>query len=127
MKSIDSIVQINTCYEKLGQFLKGNENTFLDLWEKQIIVNNCEDDVELIRKNGFIMYQLIVNSIISGSSEEHIKSLAFIVAQERLDANINIGEFVYNVNLGRSIIVKCVNHSGVLLEELQPIIDLINN
>lgn len=122
-----SNVQTNNGYEKLGQFLKNNENTFLDLWEKQIIVNNSEDDVELIRKKGFFMYQLITNSIVSGSSEEDIKSLAYKVAQERLDANINIGEFVYNVNLGRSIIVKCVNHSGVLLEELQPIIDLINN
>lgn len=59
-------------------------------------------------------------------SEDDLRLLAHKVAQERSDANSNIGEFVYNVNLGRSIIIKYVNQSGIQIEELQSIIDLIN-
>jgi signal transduction histidine kinase len=123
---METNVQINSEYDKLGHFLKNNENAFLDLWETRIVVNNDKDDKELIRKNGFLMYQLVINSITDDYSDDDIQTLAHKVARERADANINIGEFVYNVNIGRSIIVKHVIQSGILLEELQPIIDLIN-
>ncbi|HHY74753.1 MAG TPA: GHKL domain-containing protein [Bacillus bacterium] len=121
-----SNVQTDNGYKKLGQFLRENENNFLNLWEKQIRVQHNKDK-ELIRQNGLLMYQLITKSIFHKFSENDIKLLAYKIAQERVDANINIGEFVYNVNLGRSIMINRINHSGILLEELQPVIDLINS
>lgn len=72
------------------------------------------------------MLQIVINSLMSKLSENELKGLAYKVAKERNDTNINIGEFVYNVNLGRSIIIKYVNQSGIEIEKLQPIIDLIN-
>lgn len=120
-------IQTNNGHKKIIQFLKENENKFIELWEKQLIVNTNDENKALIRKNGILMYQLIIKSIKNEVSEDELRALASKVAIERVDANINIGEFVYNVNLGRSVIVKYVNHSGILLEELQPIIDLINN
>ncbi|MDV2887797.1 histidine kinase N-terminal domain-containing protein, partial [Alkalihalophilus pseudofirmus] len=72
------------------------------------------------------MYEVVVNSILHEFSEQEIKSLAYKVAQERADANVNIGEFVYNINLGRSIIIKYVNLSGITAEELHPVFELIN-
>lgn len=119
-------VQTSKGNKKLGQFFKENEQKFLDIWVKQIIVHSEEDSMELIRHNGYIMYQIITNSIINNLSENEIEILAYKVAQERADANVNIGEFIYNVNLGRSIIIKYVNQSGIQLEELQPVIDLVN-
>lgn len=112
--------------EKLGHFLKENEQTFLSLWEKEIIVHQDEDNIDLVRKNGYTMYRIITNSIINQLSEDDLRVLAYKVAQERADANVNIGEFVYNVNIGRSIIIKYVNKSGFPLEQVHPIIDLIN-
>lgn len=119
-------VQTSKGNKKLGQFFKENEQKFLDIWVKQIIVHSNEDSIELIRNNGYIMYQIITNSIVNNLSENEIELLAYKVAQERADANVNIGEFIYNVNLGRSIIIKYVNQSGIQLEELQPVIDLVN-
>lgn len=119
-------VQISKGNEKLGEFLKVNEQRFLDIWEEEIIVHSDVDSKDLIRKNGYLMYQLITNSIVNDLSENEIKSLAYKVAQQRADANVNIGEFVYNVNLGRSTIIKYVSQSGFQLEELQPIINLVN-
>jgi signal transduction histidine kinase len=112
--------------EKIGKFLKENAHTFLQFWEEQIIVHYEKDNKELILRNGFLMYQLLTNSITDEFSENEVKVLAYKVAQERADANVNIGEFVYNVNLGRSIIIKYINLSGMPADELQPIIDIIN-
>lgn len=123
---METNIQTYNGYKKLGQFLKNNENEFLDSWEQQIVVNKDKYDREQIRKNGVLMYQLIIDSVLEDYSDDAIKLLAHKVAQERADANINIGDFVYNVNLGRSIIVKQVFQSGILEEELQSIIDLIN-
>ncbi|WP_078543629.1 histidine kinase N-terminal domain-containing protein [Litchfieldia alkalitelluris] len=124
---METNVQTGIGYIKLGDFLKENEQEFLDLWEEQIIVHSAVDNRAQIRENGYLMYQLIINAITSKLSEDDLRSLAHKVAQERVDANNNIGEFVYNVNLGRSILIKCVTHSGIILEEIQTIIDLINS
>ncbi|WP_258000316.1 histidine kinase N-terminal domain-containing protein [Bacillus sp. Marseille-P3661] len=124
---METNVQTENDYKDLVQYLKNNEQEFLDLWEEKIVVHRNKDNRELIRNNGYLMYQIILNSINCPYSENDIKLLAYKVAQERVDADINIGEFTYNVNLGRSIIVKYVNHSGIKLEEIQPIVDLINN
>lgn len=119
-------IQTSSVNMKLAHFLKENEETFLDIWQEQIIVHIEEDSIELIRRNGQLMYQIVINSIMNNFSENDIKLLAYKVAKERNDTNINIGEFVYNVNLGRSIIIRYVNQSGIQIEELQPMIDLIN-
>lgn len=112
-------------YDTLDQFLKNNETAFLNLWENQIIVN-VQDDSELIRENGSLMYQFIRHSLTNAFSDDELRDLATKVARERSDANINIGDFVYNVNLGRSIIIKNVIHFGSSLDELHAIVELIN-
>ncbi|OCA90483.1 histidine kinase [Bacillus sp. FJAT-27225] len=113
-------------YKKLARFLQENQQLFLDDWEEQIVVNEIEDDRDLIRKNGNLMYELTIKTISAPFPDSDLKFLACKVAQERLNANINIGEFVYNVNLGRSLIVKHVYCSGIDPIDLQPIIDIIN-
>ncbi|MBS4214529.1 histidine kinase N-terminal domain-containing protein [Neobacillus rhizophilus] len=112
--------------KKVGQFLIENEQKFIHFWEEQIIVHHYRDNPELILQNGHLMYHLITNSMLNGFSEEDVKLLAHKVARERVKANINIGEFVYNVNLGRSIIIKYLNLSGLMPEDLQAIINLVN-
>jgi hypothetical protein len=79
----------------------------------------------MVKENGLQMYELVKKTILNSLSENEIKQLAYKVAKERVEANINIGDFVYNVNLGRSIIVKYANQSGIPIEGLQPIIDAI--
>jgi len=54
-------VHTNYGYKKLGQFLIENDQTFLHFWEEEIIVHENIDNKELIRKNGFLMYQIIAN------------------------------------------------------------------
>lgn len=112
---------------KLVEFLESSQNDILNLWEKT--VNIDEDDIYKTetRKNAAAMAELIKCSLNHNLPDSDIQKLAHKIAHERAEANINIGDFVYNVNLGRSIIVKYINHSGILIEDLQPIIDQINS
>src|SRR5690606_16138195 len=48
-----------------------------------------------------------------------IQKLAYSVAEQRVKADINIGDFVYNVNLGRTIILNILNRSEIHFNDLQ--------
>lgn len=58
--------------------------------------------------------------------EDHLKRLAAKIAMERVQANINIGDFVYNVSSGRTIIYQQLSHSNLEWEELQQSLNKIN-
>jgi signal transduction histidine kinase len=112
--------------EKLIQYLEKTEGDFLAFWLESIIIH--EDDMykARVKDNGFQMYVLIKRAFTHSVMDEEVKELAYKVAKERVESNSNIGEFVYNVNLGRSAVIKYVNRSGISILELQPIIDRIN-
>jgi signal transduction histidine kinase len=118
---------MRTASHELVVFLETNLLAFLESWRRKVVIS--EDDIykERVRENGVKMYELIKKNIEHPLKEEDIKRLAHKVAHEREEANINIGEFVYNVNMGRSEIVKWVNNSGFPIEQLQPIIEDINS
>jgi signal transduction histidine kinase len=59
-------------------------------------------------------------------SEDILKQLAYKVANERLAANINIGDFLYNINLGRNIIVRNIFGANIPIHVMQLFIDDIN-
>jgi signal transduction histidine kinase len=112
--------------EKLIQFLEEAEEAFLTLWKESIIIHEEDIYKENVTQNGYQMYMLIKRSITQSVLDEEVKELAYKVAKERALSNSNIGEFVYNVNLGRSAVIKYVTKSGISINDLQPIIDNIN-
>lgn len=112
--------------QKLILFLEENHDQFIRNWRNKSLIS--EDDIykEEVVRNGWEMYQLIKKAIKDPLSEDEIIMLANKTAHERVQANVNISEFVYNVNTGRSEVVKWVWNSGIPSEELQPFIDQIN-
>jgi signal transduction histidine kinase len=70
---------------------------------------------------------LVKRAIENPLSEEEIRKLAFKTAQERVEASVNISEFVYNVNVGKSEIIKWVSRSGIEWDSLQPYLEEINS
>ncbi|MGO4889852.1 histidine kinase N-terminal domain-containing protein [Anaerobacillus sp. MEB173] len=113
----------NSRFETIAQYLTQNEAYYVKTWEDNILIDTMDDQV---RQNGYMMLKIVIKSLIEGLSLSDLKHLAYKVAKEKVEANSNIGEFVYNVNLGRSIIIKYVFKSGIKLEELEPVIELIN-
>ncbi|WP_366945219.1 histidine kinase N-terminal domain-containing protein [uncultured Metabacillus sp.] len=112
--------------DKLIKFLEEREEAFLTLWQETIIIHEEDLYKEEVKKNGYQMYLLIKRSITQFVSDEEVKELAYKVAKQRVLSNSNIGEFVYNVNLGRSAVIKYINKSGIAIDKLQPIIDKVN-
>lgn len=112
--------------QKLILFLEENHDQFIRNWRNKSVIS--EDDIykEEVVRNGWQMYQLIKKAIKDPLTEDEIIQLANKTAHERVQANVNISEFVFNVNTGRSEVVKWVWNSGIPSEELQPFIDQIN-
>lgn len=81
---------------------------------------------EKVKENGLLMYQLVRRTLTDTITENEIKILAYKVAKERVEAKINIGDFVHNVNLRRTIIINHVFLSGINNEQQQVAIQKIN-
>ncbi|MDT8861461.1 ATP-binding protein [Alkalihalobacillus sp. MEB130] len=110
----------------LIEFLENHEPEFLTLWQEQIILEQNDIHKEKVKENGYFMYVLIKKTLLDTISDTEVQKLAYKVAQERVDANINIGDFVYNVNIGRSILITFVLKSDITGEPLNSIINKIN-
>ncbi|MCA1030278.1 GHKL domain-containing protein [Bacillus timonensis] len=111
---------------KLLTYLETNLPDFLESWKKKVIVS--EDDVYIseVQNNGLRMFQLVKLTLKNELSKNDIVLLANKIARERVEAKVNIGEFVYNVNIGRSEIIKYMNSSKIPVEELEPYIEDVN-
>lgn len=113
---------------RLLSFLSSEKEHLIAEWNEMIIVS--EDDPYKLRitKNAEEMYGIIM-AIFSKTNEElevHLQKIAFAVGEERVRADINIGDFVYNVNSGRSVIYKHLHKMNLEWEELQDTINRIN-
>ncbi|WP_252183545.1 sensor histidine kinase [Rossellomorea vietnamensis] len=112
--------------EVLALFLEENFQEFLQTWREKVVISDSDKFKEEVVNNGVRMYGLVKRAISRPLSEEEIKLLARKVASERVESGVNISEFVYNVNVGRSEIIKWVSTSGIKIEELHPYFEEIN-
>ncbi|RIW31856.1 sensor histidine kinase [Bacillus salacetis] len=117
---------MTTTSERLAFFLEDNFQEFLQTWRSQVVISEGDKYKEEVMNNGIRMYGLVKRAINGGLSEEDIKMLAKKVALERVEADVNISEFVYNVNMGRSEIIKWVGTSGIGMEEMHTHLEEIN-
>ncbi|MBT2644814.1 GHKL domain-containing protein [Bacillus sp. ISL-41] len=113
---------------RLLSFLTSEKEKLIADWTEKIIVSEDDPYKEKISKNAERMYAVIL-SVFSKTSEEleeHIQELAFMVGEERVRADINIGDFVYNVNSGRSVLYKHLHKMNMEWTEMQEAINSIN-
>lgn len=113
---------------RLFSFLISEREQLIADWTVKIIVSEDDPYREKITNSAEKMYEIIL-SVFSDTKEEleeHLQSLAFMVGEEQVHANINIGDFVFNVNSGRSIIYKHLHKMNVEWPEIQEAINRIN-
>lgn len=113
--------------DKVIKFLEETQDDFLALWLEKVIIQHDDIFKDRVGQNGYHMYLLVKKSLLQTISDQELKDLASNVAKERVLSKSNIGEFVYNMNIGRSTLIKYVGKSGVSIHDLQPIIDRIND
>lgn len=121
MRALDDIT------ESLITYMDENLPTYLQDWHQKVVISKHDIHKDKVIENAFQMVELVKLSLRCQLSPEKIEQLAHEVAVQRLEAKINIGEFVYNVNLGRSEIVRFVTGSRISIEQLQPVIETINS
>jgi signal transduction histidine kinase len=113
--------------ESLITYMDENLPTYLQDWHQKVVIAKHDIHKGKVIENALHMVELVKLSLRCQLLPEKIEQLAHEVAVQRLEAKINIGEFVYNVNLGRSEIVRFVTGSRISIEQLQPVIETINS
>ncbi|WP_052307727.1 histidine kinase N-terminal domain-containing protein [Bacillus timonensis] len=99
---------------------------FLKSWKEKTVMSEYDVHKDKLVLNGLTMFELIKNSLINPIDEEKLEIFAHKLAEERVEANINIGEFVYNVNLGRTEILKYIYRSNIDHDQLESVFEEVN-
>lgn len=119
---------VSVTSEHLVDLLESLRDDLLTKWEQEILVSADDPYEEEIKQNAAAMYEIIIASIRQDESklDAFLKNIAIKVATERVRVNINIGDFVYNVNIGRSIVYENLLKSKLNQVELQYIFKKVN-
>ncbi|MFE1628929.1 histidine kinase N-terminal domain-containing protein [Brevibacillus reuszeri] len=112
--------------DDLTFFLEKHEAEVVEEFRKQIVVAEHDQYRGMIHLNGQAMYRLVVGYVGDRISQEDIKHLAYKVAHERNQAEINIGDFVYNVCLGRQLVFDLLQKGPFSPSTLVPALIKIN-
>ena len=113
---------------ELIDFFDRNRESLVREWESQIVISNGDPYKEKIRLNGIAIFNIVLSMHTMSDQEllEIIQKHALEISEERALANINIGDFVYNVNLGRTVLYSYLSKSGIQWSDLQESINKIN-
>jgi len=93
-------------------YLEENEYVVVEEFRKSVIVSDHDKFKGIIHLNGQAMYRLVIQYLRSQVTLDQVRQLAEKVAQERIQADINIGDFVHNVCLGRKIILLSLQEAS---------------
>jgi signal transduction histidine kinase len=109
-------------------FFKKNKESLIVEWEQLIIIANGDPYKDKIRDNGEALFNVLLNMHMTTEQEllDIIQRLAVEISEERVIADINMGDFVYNVNLGRTVLYSYLGKTGLEWKELQESINKIN-
>ncbi|MGG5253383.1 histidine kinase N-terminal domain-containing protein [Neobacillus sp. SM06] len=111
------------------RFLEEQKSMLLSDWSGANILSNDDPFREKVPENAVAFFNLLLHTLESDEQDytELIRELALKIAEERVKANINIGEFVYNVNIGRTTFFRYLSNAELAWEEVQESINLINS
>ncbi|MGJ7919391.1 histidine kinase N-terminal domain-containing protein [Neobacillus sp. LXY-4] len=115
--------------KRLLDFLVDQKNNIFNEWENRILVSTGDSFKEIVRKNREVIYHIIVN-MLTKSGEDldcYMRMVATKVGEERVRVNSNIGDFVYNVNVGRSVLFQFIMKMQLEWDELSKIINEVND
>lgn len=112
----------------LTAFFTDHKNDLLSEWTELTIKSEHDPSKEKFRKVSEVLYKLVMQSFHATDTEliEYIRHYQIDIAQKIVDADINLGEFVYNVDLGRTVFFKYLSKTTLPLGELNEFFIKIN-
>ena len=113
---------------ELITFFAKNKKSVLKEWENSIVISNGDPYKEKMSENGEELFNIILDMHTMTTEElsECIRQLAIKVSTERVMAHINMGDYVYNVNQGRTVLYSYLGKTGISWPELQETMNRIN-
>lgn len=112
--------------QQLAAFLKDSQPNIVQKWLSIAKLSKEDPYYEEIIQNGKRTVELISHYILT-EDESWIVTLTKKIATERIQANVNIGEFVANINSGRSVVISVLNESDFNRNDLSRALHIINN
>ncbi|EST53757.1 histidine kinase [Brevibacillus panacihumi W25] len=112
--------------DPLTAFLEEQEAKIVEQFKNQIVKSEHDQFRDRIHLNGQAMYRMVIGYFRGTVTEEDIQALAYRVACERNQAQINIGDFVHNVCMGRRLILDSLQEGGVPAATMLPVVMKIN-
>ncbi len=112
--------------ERFASFLEQSQPEIVEKWLLGAKISQEDPYYEEIIKNGKRTVELI-SRYIRLQDESWIMTLTKKIANERIEANVNIGEFIANINFGRSVVISVLNESSFDRDELSKGLQIINN
>lgn len=109
-------------------FYSQNKEQLVQEWENAIMIYHGDPFKGKIRENGEALLNVILtmDRITKEELLEIVEKIAIDISEERVMADINIGDFVYNVNIGRTILYSYLSKTGLEWSKLQKSINDIN-
>jgi len=109
-------------------FFSQNKMSLVQEWENAIVVNHGDPFKMKIRENGEALLNVLLTMHKRTKPElvQMIEEIAINVSKERVMADINISDFVYNVNLGRTVLYSYLSKTGISWAAMQDSINMIN-
>ncbi|MGZ0050887.1 histidine kinase N-terminal domain-containing protein [Brevibacillus gelatini] len=92
--------------DELALFLDEHEEAVVEEFRKRSMVSEHDQFNGMIHLNGQAMYRMVADYLRSKITHEDIKLFASKVANERNQAQSNIGDFIFNVCLGRELVLQ---------------------
>ncbi|HJV45732.1 MAG TPA: histidine kinase N-terminal domain-containing protein [Bacillota bacterium] len=111
---------------RIAEYLDLHSEEMLEQWYSLVITSEKDQFNVYIKENGKSMFHLVLQYLTGQTTLDHIQRLAEKVACERVQAEVNIGEFVYNINQGRNIFLTHLPFKEITLAEIQSSIEKIN-
>ncbi|MEH7744027.1 histidine kinase N-terminal domain-containing protein [Neobacillus drentensis] len=112
----------------LIDFFNQNKQKLIQDWENAIVTTNTDPFKLKIHDNGEALLEVLLNMHKMTEKEllDIIEKLAIEVSEERVLADINLGDFVYNVNLGRTVLYSQLSTTGLPWASLQEALNKVN-
>lgn len=113
--------------ERVAEYVEAHRTSMLDDWMKKVIADPEDPYKDFIRMNGSHMLDVVIASARGVEVDRDLlRRFAHQVADERLKSNTNIGDFVYNVALGRSEVFNQMPEIDVSVHDLYPVFGAFN-
>ncbi|MGM0846339.1 MAG: histidine kinase N-terminal domain-containing protein [Bacillota bacterium] len=114
--------------QEVINFFTNHKEEILKGWTDQLSPSDANLSKDQIIEHGLQVFEKFIECfhLPQTDMDPYVQEEAFTIAKKRLEADTNIGEFVYNLNLGRSELLKHLGGLSSEWNELQRIVNRIN-